>query len=47
MMVKIRQAGKPASTPDADNLRLDPDNTYYWRMSSRRLEAEVVCDSLF
>ena len=36
-----------ASTPDADNLRRDPDNKYYWRMSSRRLEAEVVRDSLF
>jgi hypothetical protein len=36
-----------ASTPDADNLRLDPDNKYYWRMPSRRLEAEVVRDSLF
>ena len=36
-----------ASTPEVDNLRLDPDNKYYWRMPSRRLEAEVVRDSLF
>jgi hypothetical protein len=35
------------STPDDANLRLDPDNRYYWRMPSRRLEAEVVRDSLF
>ena len=40
-------AYRMTSTPDADNLRLDPDNKYYWRMSSRRLEAEVVRDSLF
>src|SRR5262249_1740796 len=33
-----------ASTPDEANLKLDPDNTYYWRMVPRRLEAELVRD---
>ncbi len=30
----------------ADNRKLDPDNRYLWRMNSRRMEAEVVRDSL-
>jgi Protein of unknown function (DUF1553)/Protein of unknown function (DUF1549) len=38
---------RQASTPDASNLALDPDNTYLWRMSSRRLEAEAVRDCLY
>jgi hypothetical protein len=36
-----------ASTPDDADLALDRDNTYLWRMSSRRLEAEVVRDCVF
>jgi hypothetical protein len=35
-----------ASTPDAANAALDPDNTFLWRMPSRRLEAEIVRDNL-
>jgi hypothetical protein len=35
-----------ASTPDEGALALDPDNRWYWRMGSRRLEAEVVRDSV-
>ena len=31
---------------DADNLRLDPDNTYFWRANRRRLEAEALYDSI-
>jgi hypothetical protein len=34
-----------ASTPDAANAKSDPDNTYLWRMNSRRMEAEVVRDN--
>jgi hypothetical protein len=30
----------------ANNLTVDPDNQYYWRMNARRMEAEVVRDSL-
>jgi hypothetical protein len=29
-----------------DNLASDPDNLYYWRANTRRMEAEVVRDSL-
>jgi hypothetical protein len=36
-----------ASTPDAADLARDRDNTYLWRMPSRRLEAEAVRDSIF
>ncbi|MCA9008177.1 MAG: DUF1553 domain-containing protein, partial [Planctomycetaceae bacterium] len=28
------------------NLLIDPDNHYYWRMNPRRMEAEVIRDSL-
>ncbi len=28
------------------NLKIDPDNHYYWRMNPRRMEAEVIRDSL-
>jgi hypothetical protein len=35
-----------ASTPDETNAKIDPDNTFLWRMNSRRMEAEVVRDNL-
>jgi hypothetical protein len=35
-----------ASTPDAKNAELDRDNVYLWRMPSKRLEAELVRDSI-
>lgn len=35
-----------ASTPDDANAKLDPDNTFLWRMNSRRMEAEAVRDNL-
>ncbi len=37
-----------ASTPDDEqnNAKLDPENRYYWRAHSRRMEAEVVRDSV-
>ncbi len=28
------------------NLRIDPDNRYYWRMNPRRMESELVRDSI-
>lgn len=33
-----------ASTPDAANAAIDPDNRYLWRMPPRRMEAELVRD---
>jgi hypothetical protein len=35
-----------ASTPDDADGKIDPDNTFLWRMNSRRMEAEVVRDNL-
>lgn len=35
-----------ASTPDLANAKIDPDNLYYWRMPSRRMEGELVRDNL-
>jgi hypothetical protein len=32
--------------PDDPNLASDPDNAWYWRMNSRRMEAEAVRDNL-
>lgn len=36
-----------ASTPDAGNLSFDPENRFLWRMPLKRMEAEVVRDSIF
>jgi hypothetical protein len=35
-----------ASTSDAANDTVDPDNVYLWRAPSRRMEAEIVRDNL-
>jgi hypothetical protein len=35
-----------SATPDPANLEMDPDNLFLWRMPSRRMEAEVVRDSI-
>jgi len=35
-----------SSTPDAADLKIDPDNVYFWRMPSKRMEAELVRDNL-
>ena len=35
-----------ASTPAETALAADPDNQYFWRMNSRRLEAELVRDNV-
>ncbi len=35
-----------AGEAGAVSAKLDPDNTYYWRMNPRRMEAEIVRDSV-
>ncbi len=37
---------RQASAPVDANLAADPDNTYLWRMSKRRLDAEAIRDSM-
>jgi hypothetical protein len=38
--------GSADSGQDDQNVRIDPDNHLVWRMSSRRMDAEVVRDSI-
>ena len=40
-----RMRSSEAGTDDP-NLRIDPDNRYAWRMNARRMEGEVIRDSL-
>jgi len=40
---KLQSSGWAADAPQA---KIDPDNTYLWRMNVRRLEAEAVRDSV-
>jgi hypothetical protein len=40
-----RMQSSSKNTPP-ETLETDPENRYYWRMNSRRMEAEVVRDSL-
>ncbi|MFP6770358.1 MAG: DUF1553 domain-containing protein, partial [Planctomycetaceae bacterium] len=37
---------RTASTPNENNLAIDPDNRLLWRMPARRMDAETVRDSI-
>ena len=39
-------AYRMAGTADPDNAAIDPENRYLWRMNSKRMEAEIVRDSV-
>ena len=39
-------AYRMAGTTDPDNAAIDPDNRYLWRMNSKRMEGEIVRDSV-
>jgi hypothetical protein len=45
-LIVTSAAYQMASTPDQDNLRIDPDNVHVWRMPSRRMEAEIIRDNI-
>jgi hypothetical protein len=48
-LIVTSQAYRMQSAPvgvDDPNRAIDPDNNYYWRMNPRRMEAEVIRDSL-
>jgi hypothetical protein len=48
-LIVTSQAYRMQSSPagaDDPNRAIDPDNNYYWRMNPRRMEAEVIRDSL-
>jgi len=48
LLVTSRAYRMESGVPQADhaNLKTDRDNVYYWRMNSRRLEAEAIRDSV-
>ncbi len=46
-LIVTSEAYRAASTPDAADMAIDPDNVYLWRFSPRRAEAEIVRDGLF
>lgn len=44
--IALSRTWQLASTYDAQNYAIDPDNQFCWRMNSRRLEAEAIRDAL-
>ena len=45
-LIVLSATYRMSTLPHKSALRQDPDNQYYWRMNSRRMEAEVVRDSV-
>ncbi|MCS7046723.1 MAG: DUF1553 domain-containing protein, partial [Gemmataceae bacterium] len=45
-LILTSRAYRMDSTNDAGNAAKDPDNVYLWRMNARRMEAEIVRDSV-
>lgn len=45
-LIVTSTAYRMASTYDPTDAKIDPDNTFLWRMNSRRMEAEVVRDNV-
>ena len=46
-LIVTSRAYRSDSNSDAANTAVDPDNRFVWRMPSRRMEAELVRDSVF
>ncbi|HAL70383.1 MAG TPA: hypothetical protein DCP71_01230 [Verrucomicrobiales bacterium] len=44
--IMLTRSYQMASTYDAQNFAVDPDNKLHWRMNQRRLEAEAVRDAM-
>ncbi|GAA5140957.1 PSD1 and planctomycete cytochrome C domain-containing protein [Prosthecobacter algae] len=44
--IMLTRSYQMASTYDAHNFAVDPDNKLHWRMNQRRLEAEAVRDAM-
>lgn len=45
-MIVTSRTYRMASTPDEQNLTIDPDNRWLWRAPSRRMEAELIRDGI-
>src|SRR5437773_9739561 len=39
---RMKSGGGPSDVPNA---QIDPDNRYFWRMNTRRMESEILRDS--
>lgn len=44
--IMLSRAYQMGSSYDAANYAADPDNTFHWRMSQRRLDAEAIRDAM-
>ena len=44
--IVMSDAYKRSSEFDKHNFEIDPDNIYFWRMNEKRLDAELIRDSL-
>ena len=45
-LIVTSSAYRMASTSDRADAKIDPENVFYWRMPTKRLEAEAVRDNL-
>jgi len=45
-MIMLSRTYQLSSSVNPENLKIDPDNRFYWRASPRRLEAEVIRDAI-
>ena len=45
-LIVTSRAYRSASTPDKNNLHVDPNNRWCWRMPAQRMDAETVRDGL-
>jgi len=45
-LIVLSSVYRQSATPDAAKLAADPDNRFYWRMTSKRMEAETLRDSV-
>lgn len=45
-LIVLSATYRTASTSDGGNAAIDPDNVYFWRMPTRRMEGEIIRDNL-
>src|SRR5207244_11983204 len=45
-LIVMSNTYRMASTSDEVDLTIDPDNRFFWRMNSKRMEAELVRDNV-
>src|SRR5258708_5190400 len=45
-LIVLSSVYQQSATPDAAKSAIDPDNRFYWRMNSKRMEAETLRDNV-